>query len=233
MSESRDPPTTPPAGEALRLELVRIARGGHPLVAIDAVIPPAGVLTVMGPSGSGKSTLLDFIAGFLPPAFEAQGRVLLGKRNLTPLPPERRHLGLLFQDPLLFPHMSVSQNLLFAVPPEIRGRRRRCDVVTGALCDAGLDGFEGRDPATLSGGQRARVALLRVMLSRPCALLLDEPFSKLDAALRDQMRELVFTTARAHALPVLLVTHDPGDAKAAGGPVIELSPGGKGSPCDP
>lgn len=222
---------SPPSAErgSLRLDRIRIRHGGCPLVSLSAVVPPSTVLTVMGPSGSGKSTLLDYIAGFLSPAFEATGRVLLGELDLTPLPPERRRLGLLFQDPMLFPHMSVSENLLFALPHNIRGRRRRCAVIEQALGEADLAGFEGRDPATLSGGQRARVALLRVMLSRPRALLLDEPFSKLDVALRGQMRELVFRAARDRALPVLLVTHDPGDAEAAGGPVIELAADGKGA----
>jgi putative thiamine transport system ATP-binding protein len=95
--------------------------------------------------------------------------------------------------------------------------------VADALREAELPGFESRDPATLSGGQRARVALMRTLLARPRALLLDEPFNKLDARLRNDVRSFVFEHARERRLPILLVTHDEQDARAAGGPVIELA----------
>ena len=123
---------------------------------------------------------------------------------------------------LLFPHLSVGDNLAFGLPPEVRGRDQRQKLIEGALSDADLAGMSERDPATLSGGQRARVALMRTLLSGPRALLLDEPFSKLDADLRARVREFVFAHARANAIPTLLVTHDLADAKAAGGTVVEL-----------
>ena len=206
------------------LELaVTIGLGGRTLLAIDAAIAPGEVLTVMGPSGSGKSTLLAWIAGFLPREFKAQGRVWIDGADITEVAPEDRHFGLLFQDPLLLPHLSVAGNLLFGLAPETAGRRARRGAVDSALAEAGLEGFGDRDPATLSGGQRARVALLRTLLSKPRALLLDEPFSKLDTALKDQIRALVFDQANARGLPVLLVTHDPLDAKAAAGRCIELT----------
>ncbi|AXS39205.1 ATP-binding cassette domain-containing protein [Breoghania sp. L-A4] len=205
----------------LTLRNVRIARGERQLLHIDAHIAPGEALTVMGESGSGKSTLLAYIGGFLAPAFSASGQVLLDGEDVSLLPANRRHVGLLFQDDLLFPHMSVVQNLMFAIPEGgARGKRRALAV--SALADVSLTGCEDRDPATLSGGQRARVALMRVLLSRPRALLLDEPFSKLDMALRDQVRELVFTMARARNLPMLLVTHDIRDAEAAGGARVDL-----------
>ncbi|MFP4138532.1 MAG: ATP-binding cassette domain-containing protein [Halomonas sp.] len=204
---------------ALRLEEVRIALAGRLLVEVDAVINPGQVLTVMGPSGVGKSTLLAFIAGFLEPAFEASGRVTLGGRELTPLPAEARGVGLLFQDPLLFPHLSVAGNLRFGMPRRQAGKRAR---VEQALAEVGLAGYGERDPATLSGGQQARVALLRLLLSRPGAALLDEPFSRLDRALRQETRRLVFERLGEAGLPCLLVTHDHEDAEAAGGPVITL-----------
>jgi putative thiamine transport system ATP-binding protein len=206
----------------LTLDRIAIRLGGRTLLEVDARIAPGGVLTVMGPSGSGKSSLFNFIAGFLDPAFEATGRVLVDGRDVTALPAHERRIGLLFQDALLFPHMNVAGNLMFALPQSIapRGeRRRRAEI---ALAEAGLDGFADRDPDTLSGGQKARVALMRTLLSEPRALLLDEPFSKLDADLRTQMRDIVFSTARRAALPVVLVTHDEADAEAAGGPVIRL-----------
>ena len=132
-------------------------------------------------------------------------------------------MGLLFQDPLLFPHLSVGGNLMFGLTPETKGYADRHQAVETALSHVGMSEFLDRDPATLSGGQQARVALMRTLLSRPSALLLDEPFSKLDSARRGQVRELVFNEARQRGLPVLLVTHDVADAKAAGGPCIELT----------
>ena len=210
---------------ALVLEQVRIRLAGTTLVDLDVTVPPGEVLTVMGPSGSGKSTLLAALAGLLDPVFDLEGRVLLGDVDVTRWPPEQRRIGVLFQDPLLFPHLSVAGNLLFGVPVGIRGRARR-QRVEAALADAGLAGFGPRDPATLSGGQQARVALLRVLLSEPRALLLDEPFAKLDAALKDDIRNFVFARVRARGLATILVTHDPADAEAAGGPVHALEPSG-------
>jgi putative thiamine transport system ATP-binding protein len=210
------------AASGLQFDRVAIALDGRPLVAVDRLIAPGEVLTVMGPSGSGKSTLLAFAAGFLDPVFSAEGRILLAGEDVTQQPPERRGMGLLFQDPLLFPHMSVSANLMFGLHPSVSGAAARKAAVGQALVDVGLDKFADRDPATLSGGQKARVALMRTLLSEPRALLLDEPFSKLDTARRGQVRSLVFAEAAKRQLPVLLVTHDPADAKAAGGPCIEL-----------
>ena len=118
--------------------------------------------------------------------------------------------------------MSVEQNLLFAIPADVGPMARRREVAAAALAGVDLAGMGQRDPATLSGGQKARVALARVLLSSPRALLLDEPFSKLDTGLRQQMRELVFDKARTGGLPVLLVTHDEADASAAGGHVVRI-----------
>tara|TARA_R110000796_G_scaffold28931_1_gene78739 strand:+ start:2131 stop:2769 length:639 start_codon:yes stop_codon:yes gene_type:complete len=203
----------------LRLEQVSIALAGRELLVVDATISSGEVLTVMGPSGSGKSTLLAYIAGFLDREFTASGGVWLGERNLLSLPAEQRNIGLLFQDPLLFPHLSVGGNLRFGLPRHQKDKRQQ---VTQALEQVGLAGFESRDPATLSGGQQSRVALMRLLLSKPRTVLLDEPFSKLDTALRQEMRTLVFSQLREAGLPTLLVTHDHEDANAAGGPVIEL-----------
>ncbi len=205
-----------------RLELrdIRISLDGKPLVELDADIGPGEVLTVMGPSGSGKSSLLAYLAGFLAPIFRAHGEVLLDGRDISALPAERRGIGLLLQDPLLFPHLSVGGNLHFGMPRVTADKAAR---VEKALANIGLAGFGDRDPATLSGGQKARVALMRLLLSAPCAVLLDEPFSKLDTSLRHEMRQLVFNRLREAGLPSLLVTHDREDAEDAGGRVIELS----------
>ena len=211
------------AKTGLTLDKAEITLNGDRLAAVDAHISPGEILTVMGPSGSGKSTLLAYVAGFLDPVFSATGRIRLNGLDVTALPPERRGMGLLFQDPLLFPHLSVGGNLMFGLTPAIKGHAARHRAVEAALSYVGMDDFLDRDPATLSGGQRARVALMRTLLSKPEALLLDEPFSKLDTARRGQVRDLVFAEARQRGLPVLLVTHDVADAEAAGGPRIELA----------
>ncbi len=208
--------------KGLELRQVTIARGGQPLLNIDAAIAPGQVLTLMGPSGVGKSTLLSFVTGTLASGFTATGQVWLDGADITDLPPHRRMVGILFQDDLLFPHLSVGANLAFGLRPG-GSRTERQAKIDSALAQVGLDGYANRDPATLSGGQKARVSLMRMLLANPCALLLDEAFSRLDAALRAQVRDLVFDRARALNLPVLMVTHDAEDAAAAGGEIITLA----------
>lgn len=214
--------------KGLTLADVEIRLDDRPLIAVSRYIAPGEVLTVMGPSGSGKSTLLSFIGGFLDPAFAARGEVHAAGVNLLALPPAQRRAGILFQDPLLFPHMSVGANVALAIAPDIRDRRERWRIAAEILVNMDLRGFEDRDPATLSGGQKARVALARVLVSQPRVLLLDEPFSKLDMELRVQMRSLVFERARMASLPVILVTHDEADAEAAGGSVHLIGANGDG-----
>ncbi|MEL6585109.1 MAG: ATP-binding cassette domain-containing protein [Pseudomonadota bacterium] len=205
----------------LRLQDVRLSKDATPLLALDAKIAPGDVLTLMGPSGSGKSTLLSYVMGDLPPAFAATGAVRLDGHDILTLPTDKRRISILYQDPLLFPHLDVATNLAFGLPRTVPRAKRRA-MVDAALADVDLDGFGPRDPASLSGGQAARVALMRVLLAGPAAVLLDEPFSKLDANLRDRMRSLVFDRVRDAAIPALLVTHDEDDARAAGGQVIRL-----------
>lgn len=208
--------------KGLRLSGVEIALQGRRLVALDGHVAPGRVLTVTGPSGAGKSSLLAFLAGFLDPAFAAAGRIVLDGEDVTARPPQARRMGLLFQDPLLFPHMSVGANLLFGLDPAVRGRAARRAAAERMLERMEMADVFTRDPATLSGGQASRVALGRTLLAGPRALLLDEPFSKLDRPLRRQMRDLVFGLARAQAIPAILVTHDAEDAEAAGGEVVEI-----------
>jgi len=204
---------------SLDLNGVAVAADGRSLFApVTLHVAPGGVTTLMGPSGSGKSSLLAYLCGTLDPGLRGQGRVRLNGADVTHLPAERKRIGILFQDDLLFPHLSVGANLGFGLQPGPRRRER----IEAALIEAELPGLAGRDPATLSGGQRARAALMRTLLSAPRALLLDEPFSRLDAALRDRFRRFVFGHAAARGLPVLLVTHDSEDAAVAGGPVFQL-----------
>ena len=208
--------------KGLSLKGIMISRRGTPLLSVSHDIGSGEVLTVMGPSGVGKSTLLAFITGTLAPDFHAEGEIWLDGHNITNAAPHQRRVGILFQDDLLFPHLSVGANLAFGLQPGGSAAVRRTRVEE-ALEEVGLTGYADRDPATLSGGQKARVALMRMLLSEPCALLLDEPFSRLDAALRAQVRDMVFDRARARALPVLMVTHDAEDARAAGGVIVTLA----------
>nr|ALV86622.1 ABC transporter, ATPase subunit [uncultured bacterium 27] len=196
----------------MALELLNVSIGvNHRMLVrqLNARVERGDVLAVMGPSGSGKSSLLAWIAGTLEAPFVGIGDVRLGGLSVAATPIQQRRIGLLFQDDLLFPHMSVRDNLLFALPAGTR--EHRVAAADTALAEAGLDGFGQRLPSSLSGGQRSRVSLLRALLAQPDALLLDEPFSKLDATLRAQMREFTFATLRRRGVPTVLVTHDEAD----------------------
>jgi putative thiamine transport system ATP-binding protein len=203
--------------DGLHVHIERLGSAHHALVSgLRLAVPPGEILTIMGPSGCGKSSVLAAIAGTLASVSEGlqplqlQGSVQLNGRELTHLPTHQRGVGLVFQDALLFPHMTVAENLLFAVPANGNTAQRQA-CVQQALQEAELTGMGNRDPSTLSGGQRARVALMRALLAEPQALLLDEPFSKLDAALRAQLRPWVFAHVRERRIPVVLVTHDEQD----------------------
>ena len=199
---------------SLDLHVERLALKGRDLIrALHLQVPPGAVHSVMGESGSGKSSLLAAICGTLDPAFEFEGSVILNGARIDLLPTERRRVGILFQDDLLFPHMSVRENLLFAVPAGAQAAREA--TVQQALAELEMPQYGPADPATLSGGQRSRVALMRALLAQPQALLLDEPFSKLDAALRQRMREFVFAAVRTRQIPTLLVSHDENDVADA------------------
>ena len=179
---------------------------------LQITVQPGTIHTIMGASGSGKSSLLGAICGTLAPGLHFEGSICLNGQRIDRLPTEARRVGILFQEALLFAHMTVRENLLFAVPAEPRARQAmRHDKVRQGLQDLEMLAFADADPATLSGGQRARVALMRALLAEPQALLLDEPFSKLDADLRLRLRQFVFQLVASRNLPVLLVTHDDWD----------------------
>ncbi len=207
----------------LELKEVGISINGYKLFEkLNTKIPQGSIVSVMGPSGCGKSSLLSFICGTISNDFSTCGQIHLGGKTILDKPPEERNIGILFQDNLLFPHMSVGENLSFGIPPSIVGRRKRQNMVQKALSEAGLRGMENQDPNTLSGGQKGRIAVMRTLLSQPNALLLDEPFSKLDQDLKIRFRSFVYRHVRKNNLPTLLVTHDPNDAEEAGGPIIQL-----------
>lgn len=209
----------------LQIDSLTLRHAGQPplFAPLTLTVPPGVVATVMGPSGGGKSSLLDAIGGHSGPGTTITGRVILNGHDVTQAPAETRRIGVMFQDALLFAHLSVGDNLAFGLSASVRGRALRRQKVLEALAQAGLDGLADRDPATLSGGQRARAALMRTLLADPLALLLDEPFSRLDATLRAEIRQFTFAHVRARAIPALLVTHDPDDASAAAGPVVQLN----------
>ncbi|ENC6656689.1 ATP-binding cassette domain-containing protein [Aeromonas hydrophila] len=185
-------------------------------------VAPGEVLTLMGPSGCGKSSLLAALAGVLPASgpIRLEGEIRLDERLLTPLPPQARRIGMLFQDDLLFEHLTVAENLMFGMPASVEGHRARREKVVAALAQVDLTNQADKLPEALSGGQKARVSLLRALLAEPEALLLDEPFSRLDKPLRAAFRALVFTQIKALAIPAILVTHDEDDAP---GTILQLT----------
>jgi putative thiamine transport system ATP-binding protein len=204
----------------LELDGIRIATPQRTLIdGLSARVGPGELLVVMSESGSGKSSLLSFLCGTLAPGLQASGSVRLDGREVTALPTAQRRIGILFQDDLLFPHLTVLENLLFALPAGPAVERRA--EAEAALGSAGLAGYGERWPHTLSGGQRSRVSVLRALLARPQALLLDEPFSRLDMALRQRFRSFVFERLRAQGVPAVLVTHDAHDVPE-GARVIRL-----------
>ena len=192
-----------------------------PLISgLSVDIEPGSLRLIQGASGSGKSTLLSVICGTEDRNVHATGDVLLNGRVVSGLDAEDRRIGLMFQDPLLFPHMSIGDNLAIALAAHHRHDRKA--RVSDALELAGLAGFEGRDPATLSGGQAARAALMRTLLAEPEALLMDEAFSALDPELRHAFGGFVRTQIAERRIPALLVSHDAADAMFADDGIIRI-----------
>ncbi len=195
---------------SLHIHIAHLTTPTNTLVqGLDLRVAPGTVHTLMGESGSGKSSVLAAVCGTLDEALQWNGTVTLNGQRIDTLPTQARKVGILFQEDLLFAHMTVRENLLFAVPAGPQPAREA--AVLAALADVEMGAFLHANPATLSGGQRARVALARALLAQPQALLLDEPFSKLDAALRERMRSLVFGLVQRRQIPALLVTHDAAD----------------------
>ncbi|BDR13880.1 ATP-binding cassette domain-containing protein [Vibrio sp. STUT-A11] len=168
------------------------------------------IVTLMGPSGCGKSTLLDAIAGHLSNEFHYSGCVTLNDEALDSLPAHKRKVGILFQDDMLFPHLTIWENLAFALPNSIKGNARK-EHAMQALKHISLLKIANSFPDQVSGGQRARIALTRMLLAQPKAALLDEPFSKLDKDLRVQFRNWVVEQLQQANIPAIMVTHDEDD----------------------
>lgn len=188
------------------------------LADVSLTIPSGGLGAVLGPSGSGKTTLLRTIAGLHR---DARGNIRLGDRRLDGLRPERRHVGLVPQDGALFPHLDVTENVAFGLRrAERRGRR-----VAEMLELLGLEPYANRMPHQLSGGQAQRVAVARALAPSPRLVLLDEPFSALDASLRAEVRDGVKEALAATGTTALLVTHDQGEALSMATTLIVVAEG--------
>lgn len=193
----------------------------QPLIeGLDISVSGGELRLLQGPSGCGKSTLLGVISGAGDSAVRWTGQITLNGVDIASLPAEQRGVGLMFQDGLLFPHMSIGDNLAFGLAA--RHRRDRAAHVEAALVAADLTGFADRDPSSLSGGQAARVALMRTLLAEPQALLMDEAFSALDPELRHGFGMFVRDQIRDRQIPALLVSHDPADAVLADGVPVRL-----------
>lgn len=193
----------------LGFEGVSVSLGEFTLAA-DFTVAEGARVAVIGPSGSGKSTLLSMVSGFL---LSDRGRVTWQGRDLGPLPPGERPVSVVFQDQNLFPHLSVAQNVGMGLRPDLRLDAAQRAQVAQALASVGLAGMEERRPGRLSGGQQSRVALARVLLRARPILLLDEPFSALGPALKAEMLDLLARIAVETGATVLMVTHDPEDAR--------------------
>jgi len=168
------------------------------------------ILTIFGSSGIGKSSLINIIAGVYESNLLFTGDIILNNKKITNTLPEKRKIGLLLQDGVLFPHLSVEQNLIFGIKKSLTNKEKYL-LINEHLIKANMEGFENRYPNTLSGGQKSRVACLRAILSEPDALLLDEPFSSIDPEQRNSFRLFVVNQVREKKIPCMLVTHDESD----------------------
>ena len=179
-------------------------------ISTNISLEPDKIYAVVGPSGAGKSTFLNLISGF---ASISSGSIIWNGKEISHLPPAKRSVSILFQDNNLFPHLSVWRNLALAVTHWPKISRDNEEKLKAVMSEVGILGLENRKPSELSGGQQSRVALARVLLQKNKILLLDEPFSALGPSLKDQMLELIKKIAKNKKLLVLMVTHEPADAK--------------------
>ncbi|MFG3286820.1 ABC transporter ATP-binding protein [Streptomyces sp. NPDC048111] len=199
----------PPGGSrgGVRFDGVTVAYDGNVVLdSLDLTVEPGEVMALLGPSGSGKTTALRAVAGFVRPV---RGRVLIGERDVTGLPPHRRGIGMVVQQYALFPHLRVADNVAFGLRAHKVPRAEIPGRVAEALAMTGMEGFARRHPRELSGGQQQRVAIARALAIRPGVLLLDEPLSALDARLRsDMLAELARLHRELPDVTILYVTHD-------------------------
>ena len=189
---------------------------------LNLKIKNGNILCVFGKSGVGKSSLVNVIAGTSDDNLIFEGKIFLNGKILNDIPIEKRKIGLLLQDGALFPHLTVAQNIYFGMNRKLKSKEKLI-VIKDNLKKANMDGFQNRYPHTLSGGQKARIACLRAIMSDPEALLLDEPFSSLDPEHRNTFRNFVISRIKESKIPCLLVTHDEADKKISHEKPIDLN----------
>ena len=202
------------------------------LMRFEATFPEGGLTAIIGPSGGGKSTLLNLIAGFETPL---SGRVRIGGADMAGVPPGQRPVSMIFQDNNVFSHLDVWQNVAIGVAPSLRRDAPQRGSVDAALEKTGLAALRNRRPGEVSGGERQRIAIARALLRDKPVLLLDEPFGALGPALRHDMLDVLKHMQRERRLTILMVSHQPGDARyaashtafLAGGRIVALRPTGE------
>ncbi len=194
----------------------------------DFTIAKGRKVALLGPSGGGKSTLLSALAGFVD---VVRGRILFDGREITDLPPAKRPVTLLFQDHNLFPHLTVEQNVGLGLDPNLRLDKAQKQVVAEALSRVGLHGQGCKRPAEMSGGQQQRVAIARALLRDQPVLALDEPFAALGPALKHEMLDLVAEIVETTGATLLMVTHQPEDARYIADETVLIAEGKAHAPC--
>jgi len=210
-------------GTGVRCEALSFRyRPDEPAMRFDCAFAPGRVTSVMGPSGSGKSTLLALIAGF---ERAEGGRILIGDADVTRLPPARRPVSIVFQDNNLFAHLDVAANVGLGIAPDLRLDSAARGKLAEALDAVGLAGYETRKPGALSGGERQRVAIARALVRDRPVLMLDEAFGSLGPALRAAMLDLVADLHRRMAMTVIMVSHDPDDARRIASDLVFIDRG--------
>ena len=210
------------------LELINISLKWHlpkekPFIKnLNLKIKNGDILCIFGKSGVGKSSLINVIAGINEDNLLFEGKIILNGKILNDIPTEKRKVGLLLQDGTLFPHLTVEQNIYFGMNKKIKSKEK-LNLINQNLNKANMEGFQDRYPHTLSGGQKARIACLRAILSEPEVLLLDEPFSSLDPEYRNTFRNFVISKVKESNIPCLLVTHDDSDKMISNEQPIDLN----------
>ncbi|WP_159592418.1 ABC transporter ATP-binding protein [Chelativorans xinjiangense] len=214
------------AAEIADIELVGVTKSyGGNVVVVDNVsltVPRGEFVSILGPSGCGKTTTLNMIAGFHEPS---SGEIRIRGRNQVGVPPEKRNIGLVFQNYALFPHMTVQENVAFGPKMKGQSKSETEEAVRSALKSVRLEGYESRYPKELSGGQQQRTALARAIAPRPSVLLLDEPLSNLDLKLREAMRIELKEVQQQLGMTFVYVTHDQEEAMSMSDRVVVMSDG--------
>jgi ABC-type Fe3+/spermidine/putrescine transport system ATPase subunit len=211
-----------PGTEGLAVSGLTAQAGGFGVGPVDLAVPAGQVLVLLGPSGAGKTVLLDTIAGL---RVAGSGHIRLAGLDITAMPPERRRIGMVFQDAALFPHLPVRENIAFGLRASRPDSRTAADGIDALLHRLGISHLAARSPRTLSGGERQRVALARALAINPALLLLDEPLSALDQPSREDLRALLQQVLAGLDIPAIHVTHDRDEAIAVGDSLAIIAAG--------